>query len=204
MPGKSDRTKTRVLDAARRLFNASGTGSVSTHDVAAAAKMSPGNLYYHYRDKAAIIRDLVDDAELYDERAWRLHAGASFAGFLDFFFGAVERDRFFFTEAPALLRKDAALAELWRSRHRKLTKALLETARGWAAAGVMLPFEDDAAAEDFVDGAWILCHYAAAYFESRSRLSGETAHQRARRLMLSYLRPYHTAAGLAALDLVTP
>lgn len=202
MPGKSDRTKERILDAARRLFNAQGTAAVDTHDIARAARMSPGNLYYHYPNKRAIVRDLVQEIELYDEAAWRRRggAGASFPEFIDFFFGSVARDRFFFVESPRLLAQDAALAEDWRRRHGRLSAALLATARGWVEAGVMLPFEDDADAEAFVDSAWILCHFAACYFESKSRLSTQDAHERARELLVRFLRPYHYEAGRRELD----
>jgi AcrR family transcriptional regulator len=51
-------TKQRILEAALRLFNQHGTGQISTNHVVDALRMSPGNLYYHYRNKASIIRGL--------------------------------------------------------------------------------------------------------------------------------------------------
>jgi AcrR family transcriptional regulator len=54
----SERTQGRVLEAARGLFNEQGTAAVSTNHIAAAAEISPGNLYYHFKDKQAIIRAL--------------------------------------------------------------------------------------------------------------------------------------------------
>ena len=202
MPGKADRTKDRILDAARELFNRRGTSEVDTHDIAEAARMSPGNLYYHYRNKREIVRALVDRVELYSEAAWRRRGGpgASFPEFMEFFFGSVARDRFFFVESPRLLSQDKPLAEAWRRKHHRLEAVLRSTAQGWVDAGVMLPFEDAEDAEAFVDSAWILCHFAAAYFETKSRLSAAEAHAEARCLLLRFLRPYHTAAGKKALD----
>ena len=48
---KSEQTRGRILDAARRLFNERGTAAVSTNHIAAEAGLSPGNLYYHFADK---------------------------------------------------------------------------------------------------------------------------------------------------------
>src|SRR5690349_16548803 len=55
---KSQATRARILDAARALFNERGTSAVSTNHIAAAAGLSPGNLYYHFADKQEIIRGL--------------------------------------------------------------------------------------------------------------------------------------------------
>jgi AcrR family transcriptional regulator len=55
---KSLLTRTRILDAAEELFNERGTAAVSTNHIAAAAGLSPGNLYYHFADKKEIIRGL--------------------------------------------------------------------------------------------------------------------------------------------------
>src|ERR1044071_6890013 len=54
----------RVLDAALQLFNERGTAVVSTNHIAAAASISPGNLYYHFRNKEEIIRTLFE--QLFD------------------------------------------------------------------------------------------------------------------------------------------
>ena len=62
-------THDRILDTALRLFNQSGTAAVSTNHIAAALGMSPGNLYYHFRNKEAIIRDLFE--QQYAHRADR-------------------------------------------------------------------------------------------------------------------------------------
>jgi len=51
-------TKTRILDAALALFNERGSANVTTNHIAEAMGISPGNLYYHYRNKAEIVRAL--------------------------------------------------------------------------------------------------------------------------------------------------
>jgi AcrR family transcriptional regulator len=53
-------TRDNILDAALELFNEQGTAAVSTNHIAAAINISPGNLYYHFRNKQDIIRSLFE------------------------------------------------------------------------------------------------------------------------------------------------
>lgn len=58
---KKTPTKERIKQTALELFNANETLSVTTNHIAKAAGISPGNLYYHYRNKEEIIRDIYAD-----------------------------------------------------------------------------------------------------------------------------------------------
>jgi AcrR family transcriptional regulator len=49
------KTKHRILQAARILFNEEGESNVALVDIAAVLDISPGNLYYHYRGKEQLI-----------------------------------------------------------------------------------------------------------------------------------------------------
>lgn len=53
-------TKQRILDTALSLFNRFGERNVTTNRIAEALGISPGNLYYHYRNKAAIVAALFE------------------------------------------------------------------------------------------------------------------------------------------------
>lgn len=53
------KTRDRILDAARLLFNAEGLAQVSTNRIAAELDISPGNLHYHFRRKEDLVAWLV-------------------------------------------------------------------------------------------------------------------------------------------------
>lgn len=51
--------RTLILTAAARLFAEDGYDAVSMRDVAAEVSMTPANLYYHFKDKDALIRETL-------------------------------------------------------------------------------------------------------------------------------------------------
>jgi AcrR family transcriptional regulator len=53
--------KIKIKDSAIKLFNTQETLSVTTNHIAKEAGISPGNLYYHYKNKEEIITSLYMD-----------------------------------------------------------------------------------------------------------------------------------------------
>ena len=66
------KTRERILAASLQLFNTQGERQVTTNHLAASMGMSPGNLYYHFKNKDAII------SELFTRYAERMTAALTF------------------------------------------------------------------------------------------------------------------------------
>lgn len=54
-------TKTNIKNSARKLFNEKETLSITTNHIAKQAGISPGNLYYHFKNKEEIILSIYND-----------------------------------------------------------------------------------------------------------------------------------------------
>lgn len=71
-PFNKMKTRDRILNAALTLFNEQGDHKVTTNHLAAHLGMSPGNLYYHFKNKQDIIYDLFLQHETQIEAALTL------------------------------------------------------------------------------------------------------------------------------------
>ena len=54
------KTKDRIVESSRELFNEFGVQAITTNHIAAHLGISPGNLYYHFRNKEDIISSIYD------------------------------------------------------------------------------------------------------------------------------------------------
>jgi len=73
---RTQRTRARILAESLRLFNDKGESHVTTGMIAGALNMSPGNLYYHFRNKEQIVEHLFRQ---FEERI-EVEPGTSTAG----------------------------------------------------------------------------------------------------------------------------
>lgn len=153
-------TKTRILDAALALFNDRGTETVTTNHIAAALGMSPGNLYYHYRNKAEIVRALFDRITQAWAANYAVPAGAApsvelMEAMVAGNFEIQARYRFFFRDLTVLLNADPELAAAYRANRAAgmgNTRALIQL---FAAAGPLRPIDDEAL-DDLVQLLWLV------------------------------------------------
>jgi AcrR family transcriptional regulator len=137
-------TKTRILDTALALFNARGAGNVTTNHIAEALGMSPGNLYYHYSNKAEIVRELFARIMKSWTENYALPAGKAptFKTMDAMAAGNFEiqwRHRFFFRDLTMLLSADPELASLYRDTRAAGMANTLALLRQFIAADLMAP-----------------------------------------------------------------
>ena len=57
-------TRNRIVDAAERVFREKGVAHASLEDVAAAARVTRGAIYWHFRDKAALFEAMMRRVEM--------------------------------------------------------------------------------------------------------------------------------------------
>jgi len=61
---EAEGTRTRIVDAAERVFRDKGVAHASLEDVAAAARVTRGAIYWHFKDKAELFEAMMRRVEL--------------------------------------------------------------------------------------------------------------------------------------------
>ncbi len=111
---RSARTRERILRASLDLFNAHGEANVTTGHIADELNISPGNLYYHFRNKDEIIHHLFADFEKQiDIAPGGIRDAASAMEdlwlYLHMMFESIWRYRFLYRNLDDLLARDTKL-----------------------------------------------------------------------------------------------
>jgi AcrR family transcriptional regulator len=110
------KTSERILEASLTLFNTQGERQVTTNHIAAHINMSPGNLYYHFRNKQEIILALFKRHEADLSSALTIPTDRPFtiadkAALLEQLFAAQWSYRFIYRERHYLAEDNSELAE---------------------------------------------------------------------------------------------
>ncbi len=61
---KADRTRARLIQVAKRLYQEHGSDHVTVRRIAAAAKIEAGSIYYHFRSRDEIMRAVLESGVL--------------------------------------------------------------------------------------------------------------------------------------------
>lgn len=197
-------TRDRIVGEATRLFNQRGTAAVSTNHIAEAAGISPGNLYYHYRNREEIIRSILGRVDAHWAASFTLpedHVPAlddlqvtvreTFAGIWTY--------RFFYRELGALTRRDPELAvgfRLLRQRGIDGTESLLRAFRG---AGVMDGPWDHDGLRRLARLLMLVAEFWLPFEETGSPVPGYEPIDEGVALMMQVLEPYLTGRATAGI-----
>jgi len=154
-------TKDRILDAALTLFNERGTDNVTTNHIAEALSMSPGNLYYHYRNKAEIVRALFARiqsawAENYAVPPATMPSIPMMEAMLAGNFAIQARYRFFFRDLTLLLNADPELAALYQANREQGMSNTTLLLSLFVSAGVLNQVGDAEALDDLAQLLWLV------------------------------------------------
>lgn len=193
------KTKERILLGALDLFNVDAASEVTTNDIARTLKMSPGNLYFHYKNKEQIIRELFKRLALETIQIWkpqtkiaRKHEKIQLVDFIDKNLQLYWKYRFFHRELYTLRKKDPELSKMWREHLKKLSRLMIILYKHWVQAGVMLPIQSKNEMEFVGELLFVASNSFMQFFETVDKSPNQRTVDKAQRHILRMLRPYLT------------
>lgn len=136
------KTRERILHASLALFNAQGERNVTTNHIAVHLGISPGNLYYYFRNKQAIIAELFGQYEAQVDAFLRPPPGRAMAmadktTYLEALLAAMWHYRFLHRDLEHLLASDAGLAAQYRQFFRRCLNQAQAIYQGFVEAGIL-------------------------------------------------------------------
>ncbi len=147
-PSRSARTRERILNVSLELFNALGEANVTTGHIADELNISPGNLYYHFRNKDEIIQHLFADFEKKIDVA---PAGIESAAgamedlwlYLHLMFERIWEYRFLYRNLDDLLARDSKLKSHFNIIIGHKREAVIAMSHAMVSVGAMRADEDE-------------------------------------------------------------
>jgi AcrR family transcriptional regulator len=205
------RTPQRILETSLALFNRFGEPHITTADIADELNISPGNLYYHFRNKDDIIGGLYEslDAAIAPLLALPNGRAASVEDLwllLHLLFERMREYRFFYRDLDEITSRNRKIASRFADLTRRGENTVIELCRGLVAAGEMRASEREIAA--LASNVTLVSTYWMSYQRIGARRGGDdsSAHEsavsldRAAYQVLALIAPYLVGDGRVLIE----
>lgn len=185
----------KILDTALTLFNDQGTAAVSTNHIAEAAGISPGNLYYHFKNKEEIIRELFERLFAANDAGYQLPTDRpptldDLKGIIRFLYKILWEYRFIYRETLALLQNDAALKARFLIIRKRGFEGFYELVHAFAEAGIITLPENQEAIDNLAEITWLIAEFWLNSLELSGKTINKAQMERGVGLMMQVLEPY--------------
>ena len=196
---KKPTNRERILATSADLFNQSGVVAVTTNHISAHLSISPGNLYFHFRNKEEIIRELFERMCSETYAVWmpekKINVFESPLELIERSYEVFWNYRFFHREMYHLRRKDPILANRWKAHLNKSVRLLNATYARWVKSGVMQKVDDPSELKMISDVVLITSSSFLQFYESPEKPATRRSLRQGVDHILRLLLPYHAEDG---------
>ncbi|HON80071.1 MAG TPA: TetR/AcrR family transcriptional regulator [Spirochaetota bacterium] len=200
MTTKSMNTRNLIITTALKLFNEEGAYRVTTNHIADKAGISPGNLYYYFRNKEEIIREIFQQILERFDRLWEGNSASMNAGNLADIFDETctiyYEYRFFYLEITQLLGQDPELKKIYeKNRERRFLQesAMFHTL---IDAGILMEPDSEHELSQLITMGWIISDFWLSYLFTSGRPITRDAVREYMLHVFLLLKPYLEPAAL--------
>jgi len=190
------KTKEKIILASLALFNEQGERNVTTNHIAAHLGISPGNLYYHFRNKSDIIYAIFKNYELLVDTYLALpeqkgREVEQLVAYLEATVSGLWAYRFIHRDLEHLMESDERLRADYRQFTLRCLSAIQKITRFMETSGVYRPLEDHRR-ESLALNVWLIVTNWMTYLKTIHRQSEIEREELSHGVyqMLEYLIPY--------------
>ena len=167
-PARTGGARDRIVATAIALLNERGPDRITTAQIAAAARMNEGNLYYYFKTKRALVVHIfgVFEGEVDAFLNANVEDGSDPSAYLSFlraWFGLVWRYRFLLRDVMSLLAMAPELRRGLRAITARARAPVLRLIDAMRAAGLI--DIEDAELDPLLANAWIISSYWVVYLD---------------------------------------
>lgn len=194
-------TKTEILKTALRLFNQKGTGAVSTNHIAKALGISPGNLYYHFRNKEEIIRSIMIQSVEEMGKLWTQDEQPTLSQYLEILNTPLFwKYRFFQRELVSLMQADPVLKKWYRALREARWDQVGSYFQHLIDTGTLVEPEDPSAIPSIIKISWLISDYWFHFLDVDGKPVDKASAKELIQMILLILRPYLSKDALEELS----
>lgn len=200
------KTRDKIIQASIELFNEQGERNVTTNHIAAHLAISPGNLYYHFRNKEDIILSIYEEyaRSLLLETLPKVSAEVkpldSLVLYMDSVFQTTMKFRFFYSNLPVLLDKNPSLREKYVEVQQSISERVSQLLLSLRAADI-IDFSDDELA-DIVSILRLINTFWVSFYQTQTIVNevNDSVFYQGVLKILVILRPYTKAHAMNELN----
>jgi len=196
------KTRDKIIQASIALFNEQGERNVTTNHIAAHLGISPGNLYYHFRNKEDIILSIYDEyaSNLLLDTFTRINNEVNpldaIIVYMDSVFQMMIKFRFFYNNLPVLLDKNPSLREKYVDVQKAIAEHVRQLLISLKAAGI-IDFEEEELA-DIVSILRLINTFWLSFYQTQNivtKVDDAVFYQGVLKILVM-LRPYTTESAM--------
>jgi len=196
------KTRDKIIQASIELFNDQGERNVTTNHIAAHLSISPGNLYYHFRNKEDIILSIYEEyarnivLDTFPQVTPDVKPLDAIILYMDAVFQAMMKFRFFYSNLPVLLAKNPSLHDKYVEVQHIITDRVSDMMISLKEAGV-INFENDELA-DIVSLLRLVNTFWLSFYQTQNNnveINDAVFYQGVLKILV-IIRPYTTDVGL--------
>ena len=195
-------TRDKISEEALKLFNEHGAHSITTNHIADAMNISPGNLYYHYKNKQEIIRDIFicitkQFSDIWSSAGTQSIDSSYFSSLFEHIADIYYEYRFFYLEMPSLLAQDKQLKKLYTENMHNKRLLLEKSIKDLILAGIIHKPDSSREMVSWIENSWIISDFYLSYLFSADIPITKDSIREGTRNFIFFVKPALTKKGLS-------